>query len=593
MKTKIKFALIPISVIALLVLSVAPGFAQGANPIVATVDRATLSTDEALVLTVSVNAGIINPPNPTLPTLNGFNIIGSSSSSQISLINGSMSSQLTYSYRLQPYEAGNLVIEPVSVILNGQTFSTEPITVQVTQGTGVSSAPAPAPSTRQTAPTSTEFTGQDIFVEAEVDNPNPYLGEQVTYTFRLYEAADDMFGSFLNQPQFVPPPFQGFWTENKTEQGNYRVRYGGRVYNVIELQTVLFPSVMGPITIDPARVTIPGNLFRRGGDLLTEPVNLDVKPLPGNAPASFNGAVGQFQIKGQVDTAQSKVNEPITWQVTLNGRGNISTLSDPNWPEIDNWRSFESQATVNTQMQDGQMVGSRVYERLLVPEAEGQYVIPALEYTYFDPATDQYQTISTDVVSVAIAPGNQAGTPRYAPAAAVEKENVEQVATDIRHLKSVPAMLNTAAGPVTESPLYWLAWGIPLVGLLGNIAWQRRQLFWQNNAGLARSSKARKKAKQALAQAGKQKDGVYNAAAQVLNNYLSDKLDQPVLGLTRPALAQLLTQHGLTADLAARIDICLTDAELGHYSPEANEPDHAKNLLTEIDVLIGDLEKVL
>ncbi len=593
MKTKIKFALILISVIALLVLSVAPGFAQGANPIVATVDRATLSTDEALVLTVSVNAGIINPPNPTLPTLNGFNIIGSSSSSQISLINGSMSSQLTYSYRLQPYEAGNLVIEPVSVILNGQTFSTEPITVQVTQGTGVSSAPAPAPSTRQTAPTSTEFTGQDIFVEAEVDNPNPYLGEQVTYTFRLYEAADDMFGSFLNQPQFVPPPFQGFWTENKTEQGNYRVRYGGRVYNVIELQTVLFPSVMGPITIDPARVTIPGNLFRRGGDLLTEPVNLDVKPLPGNAPASFNGAVGQFQIKGQVDTAQSKVNEPITWQVTLNGRGNISTLSDPNWPEIDNWRSFESQATVNTQMQDGQMVGSRVYERLLVPEAEGQYVIPALEYTYFDPATDQYQTISTDVVSVAIAPGNQAGTPRYAPAAAVEKENVEQVATDIRHLKSVPAMLNTAAGPVTESPLYWLAWGIPLVGLLGNIAWQRRQLFWQNNAGLARSSKARKKAKQALAQAGKQKDGVYNAAAQVLNNYLSDKLDQPVLGLTRPALAQLLTQHGLTADLAARIDICLTDAELGHYSPEANEPDHAKNLLTEIDVLIGDLEKVL
>jgi len=597
MKVKIRYVLIPLTIITLAILSATPILAQG-QPITASVDRTRLTTDDTLVLTVSVNADTPSPPNPSLPALNGFAVVGSSSSSQISIINGTMSAQVIYSYRLQPFEAGNLTIEPVSVILNGQTYNTQPITIQVTQGTGMptsGAAPsAPAPLTQQpAAPTSTQFAGQETFVEAEVDNANPYLGEQVTYTFRFYQAADDVFSSFFDQPQFEPPAFKGFWTENQPDQNQYRVQYGGRLYNVTELRTVLFPTVAGPITIEPAMLTVSGSFFSRGGRFQTQPVSLDVKQLPANAPASFSGAVGQYQIQATVDTTQSKVNEPITWQVTLSGQGNLNTVADPNWPDIDNWRSFESQATINTQMQNGTMVGTRTYERLLVPQAEGEYTVPGLEYTYFDPTTGQYQTISTQAVPISIAPGNGTITQSYVPVANPEQENVEQVATDIRHLKPAPDRLNAVDGPITESPLYWLAWGIPLMGLVGNFVWQRRQQFWQNNTDLARSSKAHKKAKQALAQVSRQSDGVYSAAAQILNTYLADKLNQPVVGLTQPALAQLLAQNGLNPDLIERVKVCLMDAELGHYSPDAGHPDHAKNLLKEIDALIKDLEKAL
>jgi hypothetical protein len=427
-------------------------------------------------------------------------------------------------------------------------------------------------------------------VEAEVDNPTPFIGEQVNYIFRFYEAFD-AFG----QPQYEAPTFTGFWTENQTDQSQYQVQAGGQIYNVTELRTVLFPSLMGPVTIEPARLVIPGGFFSSGAELQTQPVAVDVKPLPADAPASFNGAVGQFTLSGTVDTTQTRVNEPITWRVTLTGRGNLSALPDPVWPEMPEWRSFESQATTNTQFQNGQAVGERVYERLLVPQAEGEYTIPVLEYTYFDPAAGGYQTMTTGAVPISIAPGDPASTEaqNYASVPGGHKENVEQLATDIRHVKPVPTKLSMGDRSVTESPLYWLAWGVPLLGIVGNFVWQRRQRFWQNNAGVARSSQARKKAKKALARVRSEKGDVYSAAGQVLTDYLADKLDQPVAGLTRQALATLLGEEGLRPGLIERVDVCLTDAELGRFSPESNDPAHAANLLKEIDILIGDLEKEL
>ena len=76
-----------------------------------------------------------------MPSLAGFNVVGTSTSSQISIINGATTSQVVYLYQLQPYETGELIIEPITLTLGGQTYSTQPIAVQVSQG---SSAPAPA-----------------------------------------------------------------------------------------------------------------------------------------------------------------------------------------------------------------------------------------------------------------------------------------------------------------------------------------------------------------------------------------------------------------------------------------------------------------
>ena len=143
MRSKVKY-LVPIilAVLAFPLLGIQVAQAQGSGPIHAEVDRTSLSTDETLLLTVTVSSSsLLGSSRPNLPSFQGFNIASTSSSSQISIINGDMSSQEIYRYVLQPYESGDLVIEPISVNLSGQTYSTEPITVHVSQGTG---APAPA-----------------------------------------------------------------------------------------------------------------------------------------------------------------------------------------------------------------------------------------------------------------------------------------------------------------------------------------------------------------------------------------------------------------------------------------------------------------
>jgi hypothetical protein len=251
------------------------------------------------------------------------------------------------------------------------------------------------------------------------------------------------------------------------------------------------------------------------------------------------------------------------------------------------------------------MVGSRVYERLLVPSAEGEYTIPSLEYTYFDPVTGQYQTLRSEPIPVSIAPGDPGADATLpatsstiagnspAEAGPAGSGSVQQLATDIRHLKPVPEHLAPVGQPLVASGLYWAAWVFPALGAIGYFAWQRRQRYWENHLGLARSSQARRKARKALARARRHKGDPYSAAGQILTTYLADKLDRPVAGLTHQALAEQLAGRGVGQDLIERIDVLLVTGELGRFAPGAEDPGYARSLLQEVEFLISALEKVL
>ena len=83
----------------------------------------------------------------------------------------------------------------------------------------------------------------------------------------------------------------------------------------------------------------------------------------------------------------------------------------------------------------------------------------------------------------------------------------------------------------------------------------------------------------------------YSAANDVLNTYISDKLNQPVSGLTHQSLVHTLSQHGIRADLVARVDTALTVSEWRSFSPGERDDAGGQEHLKEVDSLIGDLEK--
>jgi len=598
----VKFFAIPIVVFAMMVAAVQPALAQGQAqaPVTASVDRTALTTDDMLTLSVVVNANGQQPPQPQLPALDGFYIVGNGTSSQMSIVNGAVSSSVAYNYRLQPAQTGALTIDPVTVTLDGRTYSTQPITVQVSQGTGQPTQARGGTDPNFEAPA--QLGDNQLFVQATVDNLEPYVGEQVTYTFRFFEAADAMRMSSMltGQPDYRPPALTGFWAEGDPEQRSYRASVNGRIYTVTELNSILFPTAAGEVTIDPATLTIPDSIFQRGGSMATEAVTLNVQPLPAGAPASFNGAVGQFEMVAEADVTETRVDEPVTLKVTLVGRGNISTLTDPVWPQMDGWRVFEGESSINTAVQDGQVVGTRVYEHVMIPTQAGEYVIPAIEYSYFDPTDDeQYHSVSTEEFAVSVAPGPPgAGANAARPAAGTADANapVDANAPTELALKAAPEVLRMSAAPVVTQPWYWLLWTLPLAALAGGFVWQRRQRYLVENAATIRSSRAYKEARRALDKVRKRNAPTadqFAAAERVFSDYLSAKLGRSVIGMSRDALAAELAARNVDASLIAQVQACFDASEHGRYSPAGSTDGELDALLDRVAQTVGELDRAL
>ena len=128
------------------------------------------------------------------------------------------------------------------------------------------------------------------------------------------------------------------------EAQGYAEQVNSRGYRVTELRTILFPTVIGEQVIEPAMLTIPSSLFQRGMSLQTEPISVNVKPLPEPIPADFSGAVGQYSLSAMAQTEAGEsgnllsvqVDEPVTLRVTLEGAGNLENSGD------DHNRSFNS-----------------------------------------------------------------------------------------------------------------------------------------------------------------------------------------------------------------------------------------------------------
>ena len=591
----LRFVLLALIVLGLTAM---PQTASAQSPLSASVDRTAITTDDTVTLSVVVNSQSGATARPELPALDGFVVVGTNMSTQISMVNGAVNATIGYDYRLQPTRAGDLTIGAVIATIDGASYATNPITVQVTQGTG---RPSGGASAVQVLPPG-QLGQSDAYVEAIVDNATPYVGQQVLYTVRFYQAADSslMPSLFSSQPSYAAPSFTGFWSQSEEgAQKNYRVSAGGRVYNVSELSTLLFPTAAGDVTIDPAQIIIPDSMFQRGGALQSEPVTVAVKPLPEGAPAGFNGAVGKYVIQTELDSASTDTDNPVTLRVTVTGQGNVSTAGDPALPELEGWRVFPGKPAVETAVRDGLLYGRRTYEHVLAPTTTGAVTIPALEYVYFDPADSAYHTATTEPLAVQVTQGKLA--PATVPPAAVAGEPAgDQSAADADvaaplALKPIAGSLQMASAPLTTQPWYWLLWAMPLAALTGGFVWQRSQVHQQRNVAAIRSSRAGKSARKALAQARKEADTVVQMTQvqTLLLDYLSAKLHQPISGVTRTTLASLLTQRQIDAAVIDRTLACLDSVETLRFSPAVAEPAAVVALLDTVETTIVALEKTL
>ena len=546
-------------------------------PIRSEVDKTELKTGEVLTLTVTVTTEGNISAGPTLPVMLTTNIVGRNLESQMVKVGNQTITELAYEYQLSPTVDGPLTIGAIKVTIDGTTHETDPITVEVHPGG--STRATQQPTTLPPAEVSTELAGQPYYVEAEVDNRSPYVGEQVHYIFRFYFAVP------AGRPYYEKPDLTGFWAMEDSKPSLSSRMVAGRRYEIEEINKVLFPTIAGPRTIGPAVIAIPGGLTEPARRLSTMPVDLDVRPLPPGAPADFSGAVGRFSISGRTNSASGAVNEPLTITVNLTGEGNFDLLPDPAWPDMPGWRTFDAAPKTRREIDDGVVYGRRTYERTLVPREAGDFTIPPVRFTYFDPSKDSYVTISTDPIPVTVAEGTAAPLPPDA-----DEDSFEGRATDIRHIKPAPGSLAVASDPLHERGIYWTAAAIPAIVLAAAIGWRRMKVA----ASRARpSDRAHRRARRMLRMARKAGSDPYVAAGEALAAYIGDKLGQPLSGLTHDALSRLLLSRGANPDLVDRIEACLNASEGGRFAPGNEGPESGDELVKETSVVLSALEKQL
>ncbi|MFI0606261.1 MAG: BatD family protein [Anaerolineae bacterium] len=401
-----RFALLVLG--ALFLLRAGPVLAQAQVEAAVDVDR--LSTDQRLTLTLRIRgAGELTPPD--MDAVAGFEVVGSSSASQYSLGSGGFESTNILTYQLRPTQLGELTIGPLELVADGQTLRTPGITVTVVPGrqpTVDPAARAPAPGgPLPVSPPGSSPSGdnpspdQPYTLSAEAGPLNPYVGEQVAYTLRVFQWSETGV-----RARYQAPDFAGFWNASPEPERSQNIRdQGGRPARVTEFRSLLFPTRTGALSIEAAGLTVPASFWGAGFNVASEPITLDVRPLPEGAPAEFDGAVGRYSISAQADAAEVAAGEPLRLVVTVAGQGNIETLPEPHWPQLPaGWRWIPGQSNAQQEAKGGVVNGSRSIERFVVPAAAGAAEIPSIPFAYFEPGLERYQVARTAPIAVNVLP---------------------------------------------------------------------------------------------------------------------------------------------------------------------------------------------
>ncbi|MCE2437875.1 MAG: protein BatD [Candidatus Latescibacteria bacterium] len=560
--------------VSVFVLLVACGVALAESPrLRVSVDRSRVEVGEQVTLTVTLTAGG-DVPEPELPVPEAFDVIGRSSytSQEINITNGRVvtTRNNSYVYTLKARREGSFVIGPAHVLHEGRRHESTKVRVNVTKRSGrPRTRPVPAPGPDSGVPDVDDLKA-DLFIATTVDKRKVYVGEQVTVTYKLYTRR-----TLRNISYGRLPAYTGFWSETLFDAQRARFDrevYNGREFNVMRLKTMaLFPTASGVQSLDVLEVVCQvqerarrRNLFdmddffgfgaSREVRARSEDVKIEVSPLPAGAPPGFSGAVGRFDVSVDASPVDVRTGDPIAVKVQVRGTGNLNAVGEPVRPEGDAFKFYDPNSTVNSGDSDGRIGGEKTFEYVAIPNRAGSGRIGPFLLAYFDPEEQRYRTARSPVVSVNVAPGMR----QAASGAVMNRKEIEMLGKDIRHLKPDLGYLEDHGRPYVRSTWFWTIQLVPVLGFFGMLAYKRHRDRLMADVAYARRRRSGPEARKRLTQARKQlheKDGVafYVEIDRALGQFLANRLNLPVAGITRESAAQALREKDVPDPIVSQV----------------------------------------
>jgi hypothetical protein len=599
-----------VTVTAFLLVSAA-GFLRGQDVrFEAGVDRNPVGVGEQLRLTFTLsNAGMSGGKNLKVPDLSKFRILsGPNQSSSMQIINGAVSSTISYSYVLQPKEIGTFTIGAASVESGGATYQTQPLQVEV-----VKAATAKKPQQQSGDTDLTARIGENLFLKAVVDKDHVIQGEQINLVYKLYTRV-----SIQNYAIEKVPALTGFWGEEVEEPKNVELStetVDGKQFRVgVIRRMALFPTQSGILEISPMEVqTVVQVQDRRAYDpfdnffrdpfgrtanyaVRTEAIRIKVDPLPPGAPAGFKGAVGRFTMSAEADRNPAKANEPVTLKIVISGTGNIKVLETPVVELPPDFERYSPKVSENISRKAGLISGSKTVEHLLIPRYPGSKTIKPVVFAYFDLVKRAYVTLTSPPIALVVEPGT---TPSGPVISSAPREGVQLLSEDIRFIKVAAAPLGRRGDRFYSSPLFIALVLLPVCGFAGAYVYVRRKeaertdvAGFLNRQAMKVAQKGLKRAESLLSDSGKQTE-FYDEIARALWKYLRDKLGVAQAEISVDRVISELVRRGAGSEVTAALKKTLETCEMARYAPASPGTEAMRATYDEARTIIMGIEKVL
>lgn len=357
----------------------------------ASVDRTVITLGQSINLTINLTD--LNDKPDFSPLSNDFEILGTSSSSQTSIINGKYSSQNTLTVSLIPKKSGNQTIPAIKV----NNDMTRPINIQVLSN--------------EVGKNGANDNGQ-VYLDASVAKQSFYVGSSFTYTLKLYFTVP-LANLSLDQLKLSNSQAQ---LQDKNTQ--YQTVENGRPYNVIEQKFLITPTKAGTFQIPPAKVKglmgEPGNnrlsiTQGRPFEANSKPITIKIKDIPAIIDATEWLPAQKLKVTDNwsAPTTSIKVGDPLTHTVSLEATGTQATsipeiqLAKPN-----NVNVYPDKPQTTTEVNNKGVIGTKTFKVVYIATKAGTITFPATTIKWWDITTDSVKTETIPAKTYIIVPDN-------------------------------------------------------------------------------------------------------------------------------------------------------------------------------------------
>ena len=444
------------------------GVAFGQNAtLTASCSKTTVGLNEPFRITFTTNTrkGTITPPN-----FEKFIVVsGPYQSSQTQIINGRMSSQRSIAYEIVAQEEGVFTLPPARMKVSGQELESNRLKITVKAGAKRNSR--------------AERNAKESFnVRILASKKSVYVGEPIVLKFRatLFDPVRDL--SIIQAPNFENVLQQ----QLEFKQESTREVVGNKMATVLDFdKRLILPNKPG--TLGGQELKISGQVQVPTGrrDFFNMPLTkfvpqvatanipaVKIKPLPEGAPEDFQGGVGELKLVREISRKEVSGSESITIKLRVEGAGNFNTLEVPELIQPEGFDVYDPKYNENIRYSERGIRGYKEYEYLLVPQYRGSFIVPEMQWSYFNTRTERYETISIAADTLNVENPALSGVQENSDLEGAVKREVKTIDDDIRYLQD-----HTFEAESTSNLYPWTLALLVLAGVLWlwQIAPERRQ----------------------------------------------------------------------------------------------------------------------